>query len=135
MEENHKDLTSLDNKSLVDVSSIESIQKMLSALLDNQEKIRDEIKQKAVPLETAYIDIDMREIEAFSFVHQNFDMLFSKLNYSQEYIPFWLISKERKYLERKIKKYLKLTSKKYRKQVRKERYAKFLNFFHKKKIK
>lgn len=118
-------LTPTTNQPLSSLPEIETIKQMLAKLYQNQESIKAQIKPTQTLEKVEYIDVDMREIDAFSYIHQMFDMLFSKLNYAQEYIPFWLVQKERTFLEKKLNKYLKLATKQYKKQVRKEKWATF----------
>lgn len=118
-------ITPTTNQPLSSLPEIETIKQMLAKLYQNQESIKAQIKPTQTPGKVEYIDVDMREIEAFSYIHQMFDNLFSRLNYSQEYIPFWLVQKERNFLEKKLNKYLKLATKQYKKQVRKEKWAAF----------
>lgn len=135
-------ILSINNQALSTLSEIDNIKQMLAKLYENQESIKAQIKPTQSPENVEYIDVDMREIEAFSYVHQMFDNLFSRLNYSQEYIPFWLIQKERSFLEKKLNKSLKFVTKQYKKQLRVEKkrlfrkqWGNFLRKFSSKKFK
>ncbi len=130
------ELTPIQNNELTTSQALSKIENMLTTLCENQDKIKEQLSNNSATAQCDFIDVDLREIDAFSYVHQVFDSVFSKLNYAQEYIPFWLIEKERKFLEKKLNKSLKLVTKLYRKQLRKEKRAKrksqFFSFFRKK---
>lgn len=87
-----------------------------------------------------YINIDLRDIDAFGYMQQVFLENFSRAQYAKEYMPFWLFARSQKFLEKQYKKKLKEVLKQYkktlffekqqqRKNKRIKRRQRFNNFF------
>ena len=68
-----------------------------------------------------FIDIDLRDIDAFGYMQQVFLENFSRSQSAKEYMPFWLFMRSQKFLEKRYKKKLKQILKEYKKTLAIER--------------
>ena len=69
-----------------------------------------------------FIDIDLRDIDAFGFLQQVFLENFSRSQSAKEYMPFWLFARSQKFLEKRYKKKLKEILKLYKKTLINEKH-------------